>query len=72
MDALRAGYTYPKGRLLPLALGCGKVSSFLTAKTSANKRFFTMSAHPNWGLRLQRYEKYTIYANVMRFFRCKV
>ena len=35
MDALRAGYTYPKGRLLPLALGCVKVSSFLTAKTSA-------------------------------------
>jgi len=46
MDALRAGYTYPKGRLLPLALGCVKVSSFLTAKTSANKRFFTMFAHP--------------------------
>ncbi len=34
-----AGYTYPKGRLLPSCLGFVKFSGFRYAKTSANKRF---------------------------------
>jgi hypothetical protein len=38
-DALRAGYTYPKGRLLPSCFGLAKISGFLITKTSANKRF---------------------------------
>ena len=38
-DALWAGYTYPKGRLLPSCFGLAKISGFLITKTSANKRF---------------------------------
>ena len=39
-----AGYTYPKGRLLPSCFGLAKISGFLITKTSANKRFLIMSA----------------------------
>ena len=66
-----AGYTYPKGRLLPLALGCVKVSSFLTAKTSANKRFFTMTANPNWGLRCKGTKKIAYAQGICDFFGVK-
>ena len=38
-DALQAGYTYPKGRLLPSCFALAKISGFQKAKTSANKRF---------------------------------
>ena len=34
-----AGYTYPKGRLLPSCLGLRNFAGFHSAKTSANKRF---------------------------------
>ena len=34
-----AGYTYPKGRLLPSCLGLRNFAGFQIAKTSANKRF---------------------------------
>ena len=34
-----AGYTYPKGRLLPSCFGLVKFSGFQETKTSANKRF---------------------------------
>ena len=61
-DALQAGYTYPKGRLLPLALDRMKVSKFQNAKTSANKRFLYYVCKL-FGLRLQRYDKKRTYAN---------
>ena len=35
-----AGYTYPKGRLLPSCLGLRNFAGFQIAKTSANKRFY--------------------------------
>ena len=34
-----AGYTYPKGRLLPSCSGLRNFAGFQIAKTSANKRF---------------------------------
>ena len=39
-----AGYTYPKGRLLPSCFVLTKISGFHNAKTSANKRFYNMSS----------------------------
>jgi len=41
-----AGYTYPNGRLLPSCFGRMKFTRFQKAKTSANKRFYNMSAKP--------------------------
>ena len=49
MDALRQDIHIPKGVYCLLVLGLVlKFTRFLFAKTSANKRFFIMSAHPNW------------------------
>ena len=41
-----AGYTYPKGRLLPSCFGLRNFAGFRVTKTSANKRFYNMSAKP--------------------------
>ena len=47
MDALRRDIHIPKGVYCLLVLGLVlKFTRFLFAKTSANKRFFIMSAHP--------------------------
>jgi hypothetical protein len=45
-DALWAGYTYPKGRLLPSCLGLRNFAGFQIAKTSANKRFLYYVCNP--------------------------
>ena len=41
-----AGYSYPKGRLLPSCLDRKKFTRFQETKTSADKRFYNMSAKP--------------------------
>ena len=44
MGRSAAGYTYPKGRLLPSCFGLRNFAGFRVTKTSANKRFYNMSA----------------------------
>ena len=69
-----AGYTYPKGRLLPSCFGLAKFSGFHSAKTSANKRFYNMPSCLTSGatvfkverpLRLQSYYIFFIRANTL-------
>ena len=67
-DALRRDIHIPKGVYCLLVSDRMKVSSFQVTKTSANKRFYNMSANRLLGFALQRYEKKCICARKVYFY----